>query len=199
LGELARPLWTPEPTLKMVDDGSYIPQLAFGLYKVPATAEGEEIIRMAVKAGYRHFDTASYYGNEAVLGRALKQSGIPREYFFVCSKVWNDAQKRGRAAVRESVEKSLVAFGFGGYFDLMLVHWPVPGHYVETYKELECLKREGKVRSIGISNFSPSEYEVLEQSGKTVRPAVNQFEVSPFMFRKDDVKYLQDRGVLVSA
>ncbi|KAL3797340.1 hypothetical protein ACHAWO_005499 [Cyclotella atomus] len=88
-----------EPYLTLAN-GSAIPQLAFGLYMVPADDEGVKIILEAIKAGYRHFDTASYYGNEATLGTALKQSGIPREEFFICSKVWNDAQKEGREAVK---------------------------------------------------------------------------------------------------
>lgn len=138
-----------------MSDGKSVPQLAFGCYKVPDTQEGERILLNAVRAGYRHFDTAAYYANEATLGRALKSSLLPREAFFITSKVWNDAQKEGRATVRESVEESLEALDFGGYFDLYLVHWPVPGHFVETYKELEILHDEGKLKSLGISNFSP--------------------------------------------
>lgn len=136
-------------------NGKGIPQLAFGLYKVPSTDKGEQIILDAINAGYRHFDTAAFYENEATLGKALKRSGLPRESFFITSKVWNDDQKKGRAAVRESVEESLEALDFGGYFDLYLVHWPVPHHFVETYRELEILHDEGKLRHLGLSNFSP--------------------------------------------
>lgn len=153
LGEFATPLAT-EPSLVM-RNGKTVPQLAFGLYKVPASDEGERIILDAIHAGYRHFDTAAFYKNEATLGRALKESGLPRECFFITSKVWNDAQTNGRAAVRESVEESLEALDFGGYFDLYLVHWPVPDKFVETYKELEILHDEGKVHNLGLSNFSP--------------------------------------------
>ena len=115
------------------------------------------------------------------------------------SKVWNDAQKGGRAAVRRSVLESVEALNFGGYFDLFLVHWPVPGYFVETYRELELIQEEGKLRHLGISNFSPAEYEELLASGARVKPAVNQFEVSPFMYRPRDVEYFQQRDVLVSA
>jgi len=145
-----------EPVLKL-NNGHTMPQLAFGLYKVPPTEEGESIVLNAIAAGYRHFDTASYYENEKVLGQALKKSGIPRNEFFICSKVWNDAQRKGREAVRGSVEKSLAAFDFGDdggcYIDLLLVHWPVPGYHVETYKELELMCKEGTIRSIGLSNY----------------------------------------------
>lgn len=153
------------------------------------------------QAGYRHFDTASYYGNEATLGAALKQSGIPREEFFICSKVWNDAQKQGSDAVRKSVMQSISLLDFGGYFDLFLVHWPVPGCFVDTYKELELLHKEGYLKNLGLSNFSPQEYEELmrEHNNITVPPVVNQFEVSPFMYRPELVSYFQSKGVLVSS
>jgi len=209
-GELATPLLTEttekEPVLEL-NDGRTVPQLAFGMYKVPLSECGEQIILNAIRAGYRHFDTASLYGNEAALGRALRKSGIPRRQFFLSSKVWNDAVKGGRADVRRSVEQSLANLGdFGGgeneppYFDLFLVHWPVPNHFPEAYKELEDLAREGKLRSIGISNFNIEEYEeLMGTAGVSIPPAVNQFEVSPMMYRPHLVNYFQDRGVVVAA
>jgi diketogulonate reductase-like aldo/keto reductase len=150
------PTLSTEPTLIM-SNGIPIPQLAFGMYKIPATDEGETIVGHAIKAGYRHFDSASSYENESTLGRALKKSGIPRENFFICSKVWKDPQIHGRQAVRKSVEESLAALDNrdDGYLDLFLMHWPVPGYHVETYKELELLHQEGKIRSLGISNYLP--------------------------------------------
>jgi diketogulonate reductase-like aldo/keto reductase len=153
LGKLATPLMV-EPTLTM-SNGRGILQLAFGLYKVPATQEGESIILDAICAGYRHFDTAAFYANKATSGRALRRSILPRDRCFITSKIWNDAQKKGRAAVRESVEESLESLDFRGYFDVYLVHWPVPGHFVETYKELKILHDEGKLHNLGLSNFSP--------------------------------------------
>ena len=188
-----------EHLLTIPSSGASIPQMAFGLYKIPADDRGEEIILNAIKAGYRHFDTASFYGNERTLGNALKRSGIPRNEFFIVSKVWNDAQKNNK--VRSSVLQSIDALDFGGYYDLFLVHWPVPGKFVDTYKELELLHKEGKLKHLGLSNFSPAEYEELrsERNGVKVPPSVNQFEVSPFMYRPRDVSYFQDRGVLVSS
>ena len=117
------------------------------------------------------------------------------------SKVWNDAQKLGRAAVRQSVEQSIADLNFGGYYDLFLIHWPVPNHFVDTYRELELLHEEGKIRHLGLSNFSPAEYEELMTPHNNIRvsPVVNQFEVSPFMYRPRDVEYFQQRGVLVSS
>lgn len=185
-----------EPYLTL-QDGTKCPQLAFGCYKVPNDASGETILQNALQAGYRHFDTASYYGNEATLGKVLGESGIPRERFYLASKVWNDAQNEGREAVRKSVLASVDALGFGGYWDLLLVHWPVPNRYTETYKELELLQQEGKIRAIGLSNFSREEFETLQQAGLTVPPVVNQFEVSPFMYRPKDVDYFQNKANMV--
>lgn len=185
-----------EPMLKM-SDGREIPQLAFGLYKVsPEQCEG--VVLEAIEAGYRHFDTASFYGNEAGLGRALKRSELSRDNFFVCTKVWNDAQKAGRAAVRESVERSLSDLD-SEYIDLFLVHWPVPGCHLETYRELELLVEEGKVRSIGISNYSEEEYKELVDGGIRINPTVNQMEVSPAMYRPETIDFFAERGIVVSA
>lgn len=135
------------------------------------------------------------------MGTALKRSGLPRKDFFLCSKVWNDAQKNGRKAVRQSVLQSIALLDFGDYFDLFLVHWPVPGCFVDTYKELEILHGEGYLRNLGLSNFSPQEYEELmaKENNITIPPVVNQFEVSPFMYRPELVSYFQKKGVLVSS
>jgi diketogulonate reductase-like aldo/keto reductase/8-oxo-dGTP pyrophosphatase MutT (NUDIX family) len=197
-GELATPLVRAEPVLKL-NTGAAVQQLAFGLYKVPATDEGVQVISDAIAAGYRHFDGASVYGNEVQLGQALRKSGIPREEFFIASKVWNDAVKDGRAAVRKSVEKSLSDVDYGDYFDVFLVHWPVPGYFVPAYKELEEMHKEGRLRAIGLSNFSIEEYTELAESGITVPPAMNQMEVSPVMYRKDLVDYFQSQNIVVSA
>lgn len=178
--------------------GISIPQLAFGMYKVPNDETGELIIADAIRAGYRHFDTATFYGNEETLGKALKSSGIPRESFYVCTKVWNTAQKEGREAVRESVEKSLRLLDVE-HIDLVLIHWPVPGLFVETYQELEEMHSEGKISSLGLSNFTPEEYEVLLQGNIKILPSVNQFEVSPSMYRAKDVEFFLERKILVSA
>ena len=197
IGELAKGKLDPILTGRY---GTAIPQLAFGLYMVPPTVEGERIVADAIAAGYRHFDTASFYGNEKILGLAIKKSGISREHFFICSKVWNDAQKMGRKAVRESVEKSLAELDCGGYFDLFYIHWPVTGHFVDTYKELQELCIEGKIRQIGLSNFGIQEYSELQSDAEiTILPTVNQIEVSPFMYRPKTIEFFQEQGVLVAA
>lgn len=129
----------------------------------------------------------------------MKQSGIPRNEFFIVSKVWNDAQKENN--VQKSVLQSVDALDYGDFIDLYLIHWPVPGCYVNTYKELELLQEEDRIKYIGISNFTPAEYEILmaEENNIQVLPVVNQFEVSPFMYRPCDVSYFQERNILVSS
>jgi diketogulonate reductase-like aldo/keto reductase len=203
-GSLAKPLrssatsgFENEPFLTL-NTSAQIPQLAFGLYKVPDNTEGEKIIINAIASGYRHFDSASVYGNERTLGIVLKATALDRSEFFITGKVWNDAVSEGRTAVRASVEKSLRDIGCT-YFDLFLVHWPVPGHFVAAYKELELLHREGKLKAIGLSNFTPEEYEDLVRSDISIPPCVNQIEVSPLMYRKDYVDFFQERDVLVFA
>jgi len=187
-----------DPTIRLLD-GRVMPSLAFGLYKVPKGPEGIDIISNAIRAGYRHFDTASIYANELELGHAIRLSGLPREDFFIASKVWNDAQKEGPDAVRQSVAESLKKIGFD-YVDAMYIHWPVPGHFVDSYKVLQEFHAEGSVRNIGISNFSIGDFEKLMQSdGVSVHPAMNQIEVSPFMYRPQIIEYFQKRGVIMVA
>ena len=183
----------------------HVPALCFGLYKVPDDEEGERIIVDAiVNAGYRSLDSASIYGNEATVGRALAtcqhDHDIPRSQLFVASKMWNDAQIQGRVAVRKSVEQSIEDLNCGGYLDVCYVHWPVPHRFVETYLELQLMREEGKIRHLGISNFTVEEYEQLMSSdGVYVKPLINQFEASPFMYRPKLIEYFQEQGVLVAA
>ena len=211
-----------------------VPVLAFGLYKVPTGDEGVRVVEDAVRrAGYRHLDCASIYGNEETVGRALagclgesgtattttttaegnpsttsSNTGSPppgtlrRSDLFVASKVWNDAQRAGRSAVRKSVERSLEDLGLE-YLDICYVHWPVPGCFVETYRELLLLRKRGFVRFLGISNFRIADYEELVAGippAEFVPPLIHQFEVSPFLYRPEIVDYFREtRGILVAA
>lgn len=201
-----------------------VPALAFGLYKVPNDDEGVRIVLDAItRANYRHLDSASIYGNEKTLGKALanciktttttastssssssssaKQKIIERSKLFVASKVWNDAQKEGRIAVRRSVEQSLKDLGLD-YLDICYIHWPVPGYFVDTYRELLLLQKEGKIKFLGISNFRIADYEELLANvpqNEFVPPLINQFEVSPFLYRPKMIKYFQEKEILVAA
>ena len=192
-----------EATLKL-SNGVSMPQLAFGLYKIPNDEDGINIILEAVEAGYRHFDAATAYGNTATLGKALRQCGIPRRDFFLATKVWNDAVSQGRDSVRRSVDKELTDLGFADssdtfYFDLVYIHWPVPGHFIEAYRELQLMHNEGKILGIGLSNFNAEEYTQLLESSIGIPPVVSQFEVSPIMYRPKLVNFFQEKGIVVIA
>lgn len=193
-GVLATPLRPlPNPMIK-----GNIPQLAFGLYKIPAGDQGERIILEAIQQGYRHFDGASFYKNESTFGKAWRKSGVSRNELFVTTKVWNDALKQGRTGVRASVEQSLVDADCE-YFDLCLIHWPVPGYFCEAYRELETLYDEGKLRALGVSNFDQNEYQELLESGIRVPVVCNQIEVSPVMYRKEMIDYFEDKKIAIAA
>ena len=162
-----------QPTIAL-NDGRSIPQLGLGLWQTGA-GEAAEVVRAALQAGYRHFDTAAIYGNEDGVGQGL--AGARREDVFVTTKLWNDAQGFDATlkAARESLNKLRL-----DYVDLYLIHWPTPrrGLYVETWRALIRLREEGLARSIGVSNFMPEHIErLVAETGVT--PAINQIELNP--------------------
>jgi 2,5-diketo-D-gluconate reductase A len=169
---------TPTPPLITLNNGVQMPQLGFGLFKIEV-AHAPQVISSALDAGYRHFDVASYYGNEAALGTALAQSRIPRDELFVTTKVWNTDQ--GFDATLAAFDVSQAALGLD-VVDLYLIHWPAPAldRYVGTWLALERLYREGRVRAIGVSNFEPHHLERIIDGGGIV-PAVNQVELHPHL------------------
>lgn len=166
---------TTVQTLTM-NDGNTIPRIGFGVFLVPET-ETREAVSEALRAGYRHIDTAAVYGNEAAVGQALADSGLPRDEVFVTTKLWNDDQ--GRDSVRPALEASLERLGLD-HVDLYLIHWPTPARdlYVPTWEAFEELRQEGLTRSIGVSNFLPEHLRRIVDLGGTV-PAVNQVELHP--------------------
>eukprot|EP01062_Namystynia_karyoxenos_P049409 TRINITY_DN3784_c0_g1_i1.p1 TRINITY_DN3784_c0_g1~~TRINITY_DN3784_c0_g1_i1.p1 ORF type:complete len:552 (+),score=180.87 TRINITY_DN3784_c0_g1_i1:72-1658(+) len=188
------------------------PMVGFGTYKVgfipgsaagaggTTTATGVDIgatVKAAVDAGYRLFDCAQFYMNEQQVGAALAESGVPRSELFLVSKVWTDNVYAGPQAVAAQVERCLRDLRTD-CLDLFLVHWPVPGKHVEAYKALERLKAEGKLRAVGVSNYTKEDYAELMAAGCT-KPAVNQIEVNPFLWRPETVRFFQQQGVLVQA
>ena len=135
-----------------------IPKVGFGTFQLPNDTTTTEIVRYAIEeAGYRHIDTAQAYGNEEAVGMAIKESGIPREEIFITTKLWNDdiRKHRTKEALQESLHKLQVE-----YVDLYLIHWPAEG-YVAAYLQMEQLKKEGLVKSIGVSNFRKSHLQNL--------------------------------------
>eukprot|EP00943_MAST-04B_sp_MAST-4B-sp1_P002253 g2253.t1 len=177
-----------------------IPQLGYGTYMRTDTYEGvggvKQAVLKALEIGYRHIDCASFYKNEKEVGEAIKESGVPREELFITGKVWNDFQGMERTKI--SFLKSMEDLGIG-YFDLFLVHWPLPGYHCETYKCLENLQKEGKVKSIGLSNYTIDDYKELEESGITVKPVCNQIEVNPGLFRKKTIDYFMENDIIIAA
>ncbi len=164
-----------------LNDGNAIPQLGFGVWQVPndgvTGAVGE-----AIRAGYRHIDTAQGYDNEAGVGRAIREAGVDREDLFITSKI---RTKSMGADARKGIEESLKALGLD-YLDMFLIHWPIPAHnnYVETWKAFIKARDEGLVRTIGVSNFLP-EYlgRIIDETG--VAPAINQIETHPYYQQRD--------------
>ena len=182
------------PTIPL-NDNHQLPMIGMGVYQLATEAQMKTSVNAALEAGCRLFDTASMYRNEDLLGKVLASSGVPREELFLTSKVWNNAQRMGdvRGAFLRSLERLQT-----DYLDLYLIHWPVPGFYTETWKELEQLREEGLVRSIGVSNFSVLQLEHLAQSSDTV-PAVNQVEFHPLWNRRDLKEYCNAKGIALQA
>ncbi len=172
-----------------------MPYLGLGVYKATAPGEVENAIAAALDHGYRLIDTASVYKNEEGVGRAIKASAIPREELFITTKVWNTAQRIGNieSAFNRSLERLQLE-----YVDLYLVHWPVPGCYLETWRELEKIYQSGRVKAIGVSNFEiPHLKQLFEISG--IVPAVNQIEYHPLWNQEELRVYCQDKGIAVQA
>ncbi len=157
-----------------LNNGVTIPILGFGVFQIPAE-ETKQAVLDAIAAGYRHFDTAQAYANEREVGQAIAESGLPREEFFITSKVWLDHY--GYEKARQSVLDSLEKMGLD-YLDLMLLHQPFSDYY-GAYRALEHLYREGKLRAIGVSNFYPDRLSDLVAFTE-ITPQINQVETHPF-------------------
>lgn len=179
----------------MLDGGTSMPRFGLGTFLSPAGTTTTDAVLWALEAGYRHIDTARIYDNEADVGRALAQSGIPRSEIFLTTKLWNDDQ--GFDATLRACDASLERLGTD-YVDLYLVHWPLKGLRGETWKAMIELKRMGKARAIGVSNYMVRHLEEL--LGQTdVVPAVNQIEISPFIQRRPLVELCRQKGIVVEA
>lgn len=178
-----------------LNNGTKIPAIGLGVYKAEPGKEVYEAVKSALEIGYRHIDTASLYANESDVGKAIRDSGIPREEIFVTTKVWNDEQ--GYEETKAAFNRSLSRLQMD-YVDLYLVHWPVPGKYTETYRALEDIYREEKAKAIGVSNFLPHHLEELLQSAE-ITPAVNQIELHPELQQIETQEFCNKHGILVEA
>lgn len=176
-------------------NGVEMPYLGLGVYKSADGKEVEQAIQWAVETGYRHIDTASVYNNEKGVGNAVRKCGVPRSELFVTTKVWNPDQGfQSTLAAFEASRKRLQL----DYIDLYLVHWPVASMYVDTWKALEQLYDEGKVRAIGVSNFMQHHLEEL-MAKTSVKPMVNQMEFHPYLVQPSLVEYCRARNIVYEA
>lgn len=168
---------TAVPTITL-HDGATIPQLGFGVFQVPPD-EAEQVVTTALQAGYRSIDTAAAYQNEAGVGRAIAASGVPREELFVTTKLWNDDQ--GYDETMRAFDTSLRELGLD-QVDLYLIHWPRPraDRYVDTWKAFQKIKAEGRVRSVGVSNFTQRHIQRLADETGAL-PVLNQVELHPYL------------------
>ena len=185
------------PTIEL-NDGNKIPQLGFGVFQIPPD-DTADAVKTALDIGYRHIDTAEMYQNEKGVGDGIRHAGIDRSEVFVTSKLNNGFHKPDDA--RRAFDHTLSALGFD-YVDLFLIHWPLPtlygGDYVSTWKTLEEFKKDGRARSIGVSNFQVEHLKRLAQETETV-PAVNQIEVHPYFVNNEVRVYGQQHGIETEA
>lgn len=172
-----------------------MPLLGLGVYKATGENEAENSIISAVESGYRLIDTASAYKNEENVGRGIARCGVSRGELFVTTKVWNTAQRIGD--IQGAFDRSLERLKLD-YVDLYLIHWPVPGCYLSTWKELEKIQQSGRALSIGVSNFKIRHLEELAKISNVV-PAVNQIECHPLCYPKELIDYCQSRGIQIQA
>lgn len=178
-----------------LSNGVEMPRFGLGLYKSVPGAESERAVLSALEAGYRRIDTASFYENEADVGRALRASGLKRESVFLTSKVWNT--DLGYDRTLKAFDRSLKVSGLD-YWDLYLIHWPIRGLYQESYRALEKVCREKRVRSIGVSNFLVKHLEALLPE-VSVMPVLNQFEFHPRLQQPELREYCRRRDIQVEA
>jgi 2,5-diketo-D-gluconate reductase A len=179
-----------------LNNGVEMPQLGFGVWQVP-DEEAQGTVTTALEAGYRSIDTAAAYGNEEGTGKALAASGLPREEFFVTTKLWN--KEHGYDETLRAFDASLSKLGLD-YVDLYLIHWPLPSidRYVDTWKAFEKLHADGRIRAIGVSNFQPAHLRRLFAEGSVV-PAVNQIELHPYLQQPELRALHAEHGIATEA
>ena len=179
-----------------LNNGFDIPQIGVGTW----TLRGETAlrnVRLALEAGFRHIDTAQMYENESEVGQGIADSGVPRGEIFVTTKVSTNNMRKGREAVRQSIDESLAQLGTG-YIDLLLIHWPVKDCVHDTWQVMEEYVRQGKLRSIGVSNFNRHHLDEL-LAYADIRPVINQIEVHPLMSQEENIAYNRSLGIQVEA
>lgn len=188
---------TLQDTMTRLNTGLMIPRIGFGTWKLAEGGEAYDAVSAALAQGYRLIDTAAIYGNEESVGRAVRESGIPRDEIFITTKVWKSDM--GHARTKAAYENSLKRLGLD-YVDLYLIHWPSSEEWKEAWQAMEELYREERVKNIGVSNFTVDDLEQLHDIAHLV-PAVNQIELHPFNYKhqKATLEYCREKGIIVEA
>lgn len=187
----------------LLNNNYKIPNIGFGTFRTPSGEETEKSVIDAIKSGYRHIDCAAAYGNEKSVGEAIRKSGVAREKLFITSKLWNDDKgyENTLAAFNRTLEDLQL-----DYLDLYLIHWPIAKASKnnwqeansESWRALEKLYKQGKVKAIGVSNFLGHHLDPLIKTAK-IKPMVNQIEIHPGMLQEETVKFCEENNILVEA
>lgn len=178
-----------------LDDGSEIPLFGFGTYQIANGGSCYRAVRHALDIGYRHIDTAAFYGNEEDVGRAVRDSGIARGEIYVTTKLWNSDQ--GYESALRAFDRSMQCLKLD-YVDLYLIHWPEPGKRRDSWRALTEIRRSGRCRSIGVSNYTIRHLEELLRESDVV-PVNNQVEFSPFLYQKKLLDFCVGKGITLTA
>ncbi|MGL4585332.1 MAG: aldo/keto reductase [Flavobacterium sp.] len=187
----------------ILSNGVKIPKVGFGTWKAAEGEQAENAVLCAISEGYRHIDTASFYKNEISIGKAIAKSGVPRKELFVTTKLWNE--DRGYEQTLKAFDLSLANLGLT-YLDLYLIHWPASANQFANWKEinadtwraLEHLYKEGKVKAIGVSNFYVHHLEALLETAE-IKPMVNQIEFHPGLTQAEVVTFCEKQSILIEA
>ncbi len=186
-----------------LSNGVKIPNIGYGTWRIPESEACVDSVLNAIDCGYRHVDTAFFYKNEKSVGEAIRQSGIHRDDIFITSKLWNDF--RGYDETVAAFEQTLENLGTD-HLDLYLIHWPNPKKYrdtwessnAESWRALEKLYRDGRIRAIGVSNFLPHHIDALLKTAE-IAPMVNQIEMQPGLNRREEREYNRKHDILTEA
>jgi len=178
-----------------LSSGTEIPVFGFGTYQLTGEKRVKEAVSAALESGYRLVDTAQMYGNEGYVGEAIRQSGIPREEIFLTTKLDND--QHGYDKARKSFDESMDRLQLG-YVDLFLIHWPIEGLRLESWRALVDIYNQGGAKAIGVSNYTIRHLKELFANSET-RPAVNQVEFNPFNFQEDLLSFCKEEGIRLQA
>lgn len=179
----------------VLHNGVKMPWFGLGVYKVEDGKEIENSIHSAFEAGYRSIDTAAFYQNEAGVGQAVRDSGIQREELFITTKVWNDRQ--GYESTLQAFDESRKKLGLD-YVDLYLIHWPVKGKYLDTWRALEKLYKDGYVRAIGVCNFQVHHLQDILTNFE-IKPMVNQVEFHPRLTQREVLSFCRENKIQLEA